>query len=491
MKKICIYILLTITLANALRGQTQQGNRGTIAVIIENPNNIAEEFVMEILSNGLMNAFRNRGYSPVIRDVSILAQLDSIRVRSASGIIRQEDAIGTGLLLGEEWICHVRILPTNDPNTQMISVRQVMVRDGSVSLSIDDFRPLITFSQADSATNAIANRVRRSPHRQQANRGTIAIAIENSNSIVEEFVMEALSNQLMNTFRDAGYNPIIRDASILAQLDAARERSASGAIREEDAIGTGLLLGEEWIAHVRILPTDGQNRMISVRQVMVRDGSVPRTGHVSNPLITFDDARESARGIANRLIPPPPPSEGELQRMREQQQRAREQLRRVSREQRFRDSGRANYISLLNVQIGYPFRLVALTSITGRHGGIVGVGYYAHLGMQTSSLFPNDAVLGMYYSVGAKFFPYKNIFLSAGFGTVGFERMETFNREDGRFGTSGWRQGTGISLMAGHNFLFGEFNMFILSVGAGMSYDLFTGRWKPTFNLIFGIALDL
>jgi len=171
--------------------------------------------------------------------------------------------------------------------------------------------------------------------------------------------------------------------------------------------------------------------------------------------------------------------------------------------QSFFSRGHSSYLAWGAISLGYPFNVG--TSIVGRHGGIVGFGYFASFGVDIggrstyrSSSRNNRSnrkvVSAVHYSLGAKFFPYKNIFLSAGFGTIGMERMHTFNDDDGRFGTDGWRQGTGLSLMVGYNLLGnvgdGAGGVF-LSIGAGMSYDFFMGQWQPTVSLRFGPAWHL
>jgi len=302
MKKNVFTTLFAIMMVGMLWGQTQQGNRGTIAVIIENPNNIVEEFIMEALRNRLMNAFRGAGYTPVIRDASILARLDSVRAMSASGLIRQQDAVGAGLLLGEVWIAHVRILPADDQN-RIVSVRQVMVEDGTVRRSNQVSSRLVNSDDAVSAVNAVASGIASQQPQQLNDRGTVAVIVEDPNNILAEFAVEILSNELMNAFRRAGYTPVIRDVSTLAQLDAVRARSESGEIRQEDAMSAGLLLGEEWICHVRVFSADGQNRMVSAQQVRVTDGTVPRSTDVARLFTTINDAQVAARELANRMIP--------------------------------------------------------------------------------------------------------------------------------------------------------------------------------------------
>jgi len=143
-----------------------------------------------------------------------------------------------------------------------------------------------------------------------------------------------------------------------------------------------------------------------------------------------------------------------------------------------------NYLAWGVLNAGYPFTLG--TSFAGRHGGVVGIGYYLSVGADIGYDYPD--IVPVHYSIGLKFFPYKSIFLSAGYGTLGVEKMSGFNDSDGRWGTEGWRQGKGPIVMGGYDILVGG---VFLSLGAGMSYDLFMEKWQPLINIKFGVAWGL
>jgi len=175
-----------------------------------------------------------------------------------------------------------------------------------------------------------------------------------------------------------------------------------------------------------------------------------------------------------------------------------------SQNDNFFSKGRDNYLALGILNVGYPLTLG--TNFTGRHGGIIGIGYYLDFGwgIGGKSTYNGSKKMGvsggagklistLHYSVGVKFFPYKNIFISAGYGTLGNERTHTFNHSNGNFGTDGYRQGKGLILMAGYNLLgnLSKGNGAFLSIGGGMQYDLFTEKWTPCANLRFGVAWKL
>jgi len=149
--------------------------------------------------------------------------------------------------------------------------------------------------------------------------------------------------------------------------------------------------------------------------------------------------------------------------------------------------GHNNYLAWGYLSAGYPWMFGM--SIVGRHGGIVGVGYYGSFGFDIGGKPVRDQDLDvgpLHYAVGIKFFPYKSIFVSAGYGTLGAEKMGGFNYDDGRWGTIGWRQGTGVSMMVGYDVFITESNGLFLSLGAGASYDFFMRDWRPAVSLKLG-----
>jgi hypothetical protein len=166
------------------------------------------------------------------------------------------------------------------------------------------------------------------------------------------------------------------------------------------------------------------------------------------------------------------------------------------KEKTFFANNHYSYLGWGIVGAGYP--LAAHASFVGRHGGsrhVFGFGYWASAGME----FGGKPVSGStsittypHYSVGLKLFPYKSIFLSAGYGTLGAEKMQVSNSDEGRFNTEGWRQGKGLMLTGGYDLL-GNLNGggAFLSLSAGVGYDMYLQSWKPMASLRFGVAWGL
>jgi len=150
--------------------------------------------------------------------------------------------------------------------------------------------------------------------------------------------------------------------------------------------------------------------------------------------------------------------------------------------------GRNNYLAWGILDASYP--LAAGTSFAGRHGGIVGVGYYLNLGADIAGIA--NEVVPFHYQAGIKFFPYRSFFLSAGYGTLGSEKMNTFNDSEGLWRTEGWRQGEGMIFLAGCDML-GNLNGggIFFSASAGVSQDMFTKKLQPLVNIKLGIAWGL
>ena len=176
--------------------------------------------------------------------------------------------------------------------------------------------------------------------------------------------------------------------------------------------------------------------------------------------------------------------------------------------EKFFDHSKHSYMGWTLINTGYPFTLGM--GLVGRHGkhksfysnsnkSFVGFGYYANIGwdigggMTYESDNPYNTFAPLHYSVGLKLFPYKSIFLSAGYGTLGAEKMQVSNSDEGRFNTEGWRQGKGLMLTGGYDLL-GNLNGgggAFLSLSAGVGYDMYLQSWKPMASLRFGVAWGL
>ena len=140
-----------------------------------------------------------------------------------------------------------------------------------------------------------------------------------------------------------------------------------------------------------------------------------------------------------------------------------------------------NHISWTMINAGYPVSLS--TGSTGRFGGMAGFGYYLSLGFDMGS-----ETTFFHYQGGLKAFPYKNFFVSAGYGTLGCEKMTATNDSNGRFNTGGYRQGKGTVYMFGYDIV-GD--VCLLSISAGMGFDISNESSLYLISLKFGFKWDI
>jgi len=323
--------------------------------------------------------------------------------------------------------------------------------------------------------------------RQAPERRVVVIVEDRAN--VGETIMEMFRLQLQNAFREAGYTVVTGSPATRARLDSIR--MAFGNVRREHLVGDGELYGVTSLCHVTIRAGDGGSRMISGEQIVVASGVAERERFILNPLNNLTTAENAAREIAGLLLP----GTGTVRREeRVRQERENTIFHRNSWEER------SNYIAWGVANIGHPWTIG--TSIAGRHGGIIGFGWYASVGFDmggrpTYSLAQHGTdgdsfISDFHYAVGLRVFPYQGIFLSAGYGTFGMERTYRFNHANGSFGTEGWRQKRGVTLTLGHDWLFGNDSgtRFFLSPSAGVGYDINTQQWhwRPMLNIRIGMA---
>jgi hypothetical protein len=108
-------------------------------------------------------------------------------------------------------------------------------------------------------------------------------------------------------------------------------------------------------------------------------------------------------------------------------------------------------------------------SFSGRHGGLLGVGYHVSAGLSVEySKFDTDYGLGIpgyiHYSAGVKFYYYKYFYLGANYGIVEVEQVPAISGAAWR--TEGYKVHHAPSFMAGVDFCK---RRFILGVGAGLA----------------------
>lgn len=135
---------------------------------------------------------------------------------------------------------------------------------------------------------------------------------------------------------------------------------------------------------------------------------------------------------------------------------------------------------------GYPLNFG--TGIIGRHGGTLGLGYNLSVGMDVTS-GTTTLVTGLHYSAGVRLYPFKKLFLSVTYGTLGFEKMSADNDSEGYFNTDGRRHCSGLSYTVGYDVTWGSIGIF--SIDAGVAYNSLGSNWIPVVNLKIGFGAEL
>ncbi|GHT48642.1 hypothetical protein AGMMS49982_00310 [Bacteroidia bacterium] len=123
--------------------------------------------------------------------------------------------------------------------------------------------------------------------------------------------------------------------------------------------------------------------------------------------------------------------------------------------------------------------------ISGRFGGIFGVGFKASAGLDIGSLDFSE----WGYDLGFRVYPYKGLFLSGGYGTFGLKKGTEFNESDGRWGTNGYRQNDGIKMALGYDWVPDDRGTLpLISFSAGVGYDAFMKSLQPLIGITIGIG---
>jgi hypothetical protein len=131
-----------------------------------------------------------------------------------------------------------------------------------------------------------------------------------------------------------------------------------------------------------------------------------------------------------------------------------------------------------NIGYGVSYGIFGM-SIGGRHGGIVGFGYQAGIGLGEGSKY-------WHYSGGLKFYPYKGLFISANYGTAGMGKPQIQNADDGYFSYKDNYVQHGWSFLIGADVWLGKKG--IINVGIGTS-QISPKEWKfPVFDAGIGFV---
>lgn len=230
----------------------------------------------------------------------------------------------------------------------------------------------------------------------------------------------------------------------------------------------------------------------------------------------------------------------------QQTEKRQKKWKSYSRNKSFYDNSQNNYIGWGLISTGYPWRFG--TTINGRHGGIVGVGYYLSVGIdiikqtvlpynsepitdeswihynslyhrsserEIPTYYHDHEAYGYYvpfhWAVGIKFFPYKTFYLSCGYGTIGgynqlqdfaavISTMDQYGYYDYMYSFDCYKrqlQNKGLILNIGADIVpntQGENPQsvdFFMTVNAGVSYDFEHHRWDPSIGVQMGMEFRL
>lgn len=147
--------------------------------------------------------------------------------------------------------------------------------------------------------------------------------------------------------------------------------------------------------------------------------------------------------------------------------------------------GKNRYVAWGIAGAGYPWNLVS--GVEFRGGNLIGVGFYGELGMDFTACSYHyqkyeETATFFHYAGGIKFYPYRGLFLDAGYGTIS---KPVDKSEKSNVGHS-----HGVLFHAGYNLvtnLSGGYGFF-LGVNGGASYDVINKVFAPSVNLKIGIA---
>lgn len=203
----------------------------------------------------------------------------------------------------------------------------------------------------------------------------------------------------------------------------------------------------------------------------------------------------------------------------------------IQRQQRKRKANRIGhlfndddcYIAWGIISTGYPWRFG--TTFNGRYGGILGIGCYFNLGidiMAPSILKPSQPptldetwypidkfdyersvhYTPFHYAVGVKLFPYKRLYLSCGYGTIGginqyYDKVHRYSYDystyEQHFYYKRQIQNTGLILNVGYDLLTSWVDnaAFFMSFNAGASYDIANKTWYPSIGVQLGVGFKV
>ncbi|MBU2652089.1 MAG: hypothetical protein KKA81_14260 [Bacteroidetes bacterium] len=116
--------------------------------------------------------------------------------------------------------------------------------------------------------------------------------------------------------------------------------------------------------------------------------------------------------------------------------------------------------TMLGSGLGMSYGIIGVR-FQQRFGKNVGFGYHAGLGY-----LPGGPTANLSFSIGAKFFPWRSLYVDLQFGIIGWEYQNDTKEDVNQLG---------ISMLTGGDWLFGNSSRFGINFGIGFSYH-FTSK---------------
>lgn len=296
---------------------------------------------------------------------------------------------------------------------------------------------------------------------------------------------------LAKAISDAGMFDALTRTDI-DQLTKEMSFQRSGMVDDDERQQIGKMSGADLIC-LSLVTVENNDLFIEVQLIEVESGRIFKTANELMQISSNVGLQTGCQKLANKLLGESPTRTSAEQRLNAKDYRKKNDS--------FFLRGHNQYIAFGILNTGYPVTMG--TSLVGRYGGIMGIGVYLTIGLdfagkstydpEKSSYYPVEAhrkfIAPLHYSAGLKLFPYKNAFLSIGYGTLGCEKKKMSSGSNGHWNTTGWRQGKGLVLGGGYDIL-GNLNNtgVFFSPSVGLSFDTFTDKWQPLFNVKLGIA---
>lgn len=304
------------------------------------------------------------------------------------------------------------------------------------------------------------------------------------------------------------------DRTNLQQILGEQDFQRSGFVSNDDIKKIGEMTGVQYILVTEASKLDGQTLFISAT---ILDVETARMIKKTNTTSKTDVAslQKSAQELASFLLLDVSKAEDRealLKRTREKEKAAtllaKEQAKQEKAEKRRKYKN--SYIAWGMAGAGYPWNLV--TSIEYRGGGIVGWGLYGDIGMDFTHIeysFNDGSTTeraktvktAFRYAAGAKFYPYKGLFVDFGYGSIAKPSVSKvsvpyYGAYEVKKRNSAARKAVenshGILVHAGYNLALQNTQPgFFLGISGGISYDVINKVIAPSVNLKIGLAFSL